>query len=282
MIEIKDISYSYEEGTKALKHISLHIGKGEKVAFLGANGSGKSTLFLCLNGILKPQSGKILYNGTPMDYSRKGLLQLRSKVGIVFQDPDNQLFSSSVYQEISFGILNLGVDANTAKIKVENIMEELEITPYKDRPTHLLSGGQKKQVSLADILVMEPEVLIMDEPASALDPKHTKLLNDTLDNLHSKGITLIVSTHDVDFALEWADRVVIFNEGEIAGVGAPEEVFPDNQLLEYCNLTCPKALRLYNTLTAQGLLSIDLKVPRNLETLEGYLIHKYKPTGKGC
>ncbi|MDF2803262.1 MAG: cobalt chelatase [Anaerocolumna sp.] len=276
MIEIKNISFSYEDGTKALKNINLHIGKGEKIAFLGANGSGKSTLFLCLNGILKPQSGEILYHNKSMDYSRKGMLGLRSKVGIVFQDPDNQLFSSSVYQEISFGILNLGVNEDTARIKVENIMEELEITPYKDRPTHLLSGGQKKQVALADILVMEPEVLIMDEPASALDPKHTRMLNETLNNLQSKGITLIVSTHDVDFALEWADRVIVFKEGEVAGSGSPEDIFLDQQLLEDCNLIGPKVIKLHTTLVEQGILSKDLKVPRNLEILEGYLIKNHR------
>lgn len=275
MIEIKDICFSYEDGTKALKKINLNINSGEKIAFLGANGSGKSTLFLCLNGILKPQSGEILYEGKPMDYARKGMLELRSKVGIVFQDPDNQLFSSSVYQEISFGILNLGVDDYTARTKVEDIMEELEITPYKDRPTHLLSGGQKKQVALADILVMEPEVLIMDEPVSALDPKHTEMLYETLNNLQGRGITLIVSTHDVDFALEWADRVVIFKEGEMAGVGAPEEIFLNKALLERCNLLVPKVIKLHTTLVAHGILKKELEVPRNLEILEGYLIENY-------
>lgn len=273
MIELKNISYSYEDGTKALKNINLYIHKGEKVAFLGANGSGKSTLFLCLNGILKPQSGEILYQRTPINYSRKGLLSLRSKVGIVFQDPDNQLFVSSVYQEISFGILNLGVDYDTAKIRVEKIMEELDITPYKERPTHLLSGGQKKQVALADILVMEPEVLIMDEPVSALDPKHTKMLHETFTNLPQKGITLIISTHDVDFALEWADRVILFKEGEIVGEGAPEVIFQNINLLEESNLIQPKVIKLYTTLVEHGILNRDLKTPKNLEVLEGYLIN---------
>lgn len=275
MIEIKNISFSYEDGTKALKNINLKINKGEKIAFLGANGSGKSTLFLCLNGILRPQSGEILYEGKSMDYSRKGMLRTRSKVGIVFQDPDNQLFSSSVYQEISFGILNLGVDHNTAKAKVEEIIEELEITPFKDRPTHLLSGGQKKQVALADILVMEPEVLIMDEPVSALDPKHTKMLNETLANLPDKGITLIVSTHDVDFALEWADRVVIFKEGKILGMGIPEDVFLNKKLIEESNLVQPKVIKLHSTLAEHGILKKGLPVPRNLETLEEYLLTNY-------
>lgn len=272
MIEIKNISYCYEDGTKALKNIDLYIGKGEKIAFLGANGSGKSTLFLCLNGILRPQTGEILYYNKPIDYKRKGLLDLRSKVGIVFQDPDNQLFTSSVYQEISFGILNLGVDQNTAKVRVEKIMEELEITSYKERPTHLLSGGQKKQVALADILVMEPEVLIMDEPVSALDPKHTKMLHETLANLPQKGITLIISTHDVDFALEWADRVIIFKEGEIVGQGVPEELFLHKNLLEQSSLLQPKVIKLHSTLVEHGILNKDLKVPRNLETLEMYII----------
>ena len=154
---------------KALIHdICIGIKKGEIVTLIGPNGSGKSTFFLCLNGILKPQKGTLSFCGTPYSYDRKSLLELRHRIGIVFQDPDNQLFSASVLQEISFGILNLGADSETALKETEKIMDALDITELKDRPTHILSGGQKKQVAIADILVMHPDIVILDEPAAAL------------------------------------------------------------------------------------------------------------------
>ena len=153
------------------------------MAFMGGNGSGKSTFFLCLNGIRRPDRGKICIDGKAIEYTRKGLLDVRGRVGIVFQEPDDQLFSASVYEEISFGILNLGADEETARREVERVIEELEITPFQDRPAHALSGGQKKQVAIADILVMHPEVMILDEPAAALDPKHTRKVQEIVERL---------------------------------------------------------------------------------------------------
>ena len=201
VIEAQDVSYTYDGShEKALDGLSLKIRRGAKVAFMGENGSGKSTFFLCLNGIRKPDGGKIWIDGKPIRYTRKGLLDVRSKVGIVFQEPDNQLFSASVYEEISFGILNLGVNEETAKREVEHVIEELEITPFQDRPVHALSGGQKKQVAVADILVMHPEVMILDEPAAALDLKHTKKVQDIVGHLSEKGITVLMATHDIDYA----------------------------------------------------------------------------------
>ena len=161
---------------------------------MGANGSGKSTFFLCCTGIHKPSSGTLYYNGEPYSYDRKGLLKLRSKIGIVFQDPDNQLFSASVYQEISFGVLNLGYSEEDAKKAVEDVIAELEITPFRHKPTHALSGGQKKQVSIADILVMKPDIIILDEPAAALDPKHTTMVNQIVNRMTKSGITVFMAT----------------------------------------------------------------------------------------
>ena len=170
---ISGLSFAY--GRKRIfEGLDLAFAEGVVTTLIGANGSGKSTFFLCLNGIRRPDGGTIYIDGKPVEYTRKGLLDVRGKVGIVFQEPDSQLFSASVYEEISFGILNLGADEDTARREVERVIEELEITPFQDRPAHALSGGQKKQVAIADILVMHPEVMILDEPAAALDPKHTK------------------------------------------------------------------------------------------------------------
>lgn len=273
IIKAENVCYVYEDGTNALNGINIDIKKGKKTAFLGANGSGKSTFFLCLNGILKPTSGTLTFNEQPFQYSKKGLLQLRSKVGIVFQDPDNQLFSSSVYQEISFGVLNLDVSADYAREQVEKAIVDLEITPFKDKPTHFLSGGQKKQVAIADILVMNPEIIILDEPNASLDPKHTDIVNHLINKLYERGITVIISTHDIDHAYEWADEVVLFHEGKILLSGTPEEVFSNKEALFKTNLKQPAPLKLFNRLTEAGILKNDLKIPKTLSQLENYIIN---------
>ena len=246
ILKADNLFYSYDdEKSHSLNGLSLEIKKGHKVAFMGANGSGKSTFFLCCNGIHRPTSGTLFFHGEPVDYSRKGLLNLRSNVGIVFQDPDNQLFSASVYQEISFGVLNLGLSEDKAAERVEQVIAELEITPFRHKPTHALSGGQKKQVSIADILVMNPEIIIFDEPAAALDPKHTLLVNKIVDQLTDRGITVLMSTHDVDYAFSWADDVILLKDGKVLIQGTPEQVFANRSALEATNL---KAACLSGTL----------------------------------
>ena len=176
ILEACDLTYNYPNGTEALKGLNVRIPRGKKLALLGANGAGKSTLFLHFNGILQPKSGKILYNGTEVRYDRKSLLDLRKNVGIVFQDPDSQLFSASVYQEISFGPLNMGWPEKIVMERVEKAMISTGVSELRDKPTHMLSYGQKKRVTIADILVMEPQVLICDEPTAWLDPKYTKIM----------------------------------------------------------------------------------------------------------
>lgn len=272
ILKADDLYFSYEgEKRHSLNGLSLEIGRGKKIAFMGANGSGKSTFFLCCNGILKPSKGTLYLDGKPYDYSRQGLLKLRQRVGIVFQDPDNQLFSASVYQEISFGILNLGVPEEEAKREVEAVIEKLEITSFHHKPTHALSGGQKKQVSIADILVMHPDIIILDEPAAALDPKHTTLVNRIVNQLTEEGITVMMSTHDVNYALQWADQVFLFKEGRVLKSGDPVQVFSDKQLLLETNLEQPAVLELFYSLCRKGILDSSLPIPRKLSELEGYI-----------
>lgn len=272
ILRAENLHFSYDDGkTESLKGLSLDIHKGRKTAILGANGSGKSTFFLCCNGIHRPTEGTVSLHGKPVDYSRKGLIDLRGKVGIVFQDPDNQLFSASVYQEISFGILNLGVSEEKAKEEVESVIDRLEITPFRHKPTHALSGGQKKQVSVADILVMHPEVIIFDEPAAALDPKHTRMVNAIVDKLSEEGITVVISTHDVNYAFAWADEIFVFDDGKVRKSGTPEEVFRDEKVLSQCNLEVPASMELFDSLCKKGILSETLPIPRTLKELEGYI-----------
>lgn len=276
ILKVENLSYVYEDGTKALKKIDFNIKKGEKIAFIGGNGSGKSTMFLCLNGVLRPRSGNIYYEDKQIEYTRKGLLDLRSKVQIVFQDPDNQLFSASVYEEISFGIFNLGIGEKVVERKVNEVIRELEIEPFVNKPTHFLSGGQKKRVSIADILVMDPEVIILDEPTSALDPKYTNVVNNLIDELTEKGKTVILSTHDVNQALKWADRIFVFMDGQIVKEGIPEDIFLDDETLNKANLLVPYTIKLYKNLLRKGILNENLKVPKTIEILEKYIEESFE------
>ena len=268
VIEAQDVSFTYEGNEeKALDGLELKIRRGSRVAFMGGNGSGKSTFFLCLNGIRKPDSGRICIDGKPIEYTRKGLLDVRGKVGIVFQEPDNQLFSASVYEEISFGILNLGADEETARREVDQVIRELEITPFKDRPAHALSGGQKKQVAIADILVMHPEVMILDEPAAALDPAHTRKVHQIVDRLTGKGITVLMATHDIDYAYRWADEIVLMHEGRVLRHGTPEAVCADREALCEAGLEPPSVLRLWECLQDKGMISRTDRHPRSTDEL---------------
>lgn len=272
ILKAEDLYFSYDdENSHSLNGLSLEIKRGQKVAFMGSNGSGKSTFFLCCNGIHRPSSGTLYFNGEPVTYDKKGLLKLRSKVGIVFQDPDNQLFSVSVYQEISFGILNLGVSEEEAKKEVEEVIDYLEITPFRHKPTHSLSGGQKKQVSIADILVMHPDIIILDEPAAALDPKHTTMVNQIVNRLTESGITVLMATHDVNYAYEWADEIMLFHEGKVLMHGTPADVFSNKAVLAQTNLEPPAVLELFDSLCMKGILKPTLTVPKNLKALEKYI-----------
>ena len=170
IIETKNLHYEYADGTYALSGVNLGIRKGKITAVLGGNGAGKSTLFLNFNGILRPSLGEVIFKGEPVSYSRSGLREIRKSVGIVFQDPDNQLFSASVYQDISFGAINLKLPEDEVQRRVELALKRTGIEHLKSKPTHCLSHGQKKRVALAGVLVMEPEVLVLDEPTAGLDP----------------------------------------------------------------------------------------------------------------
>ena len=272
ILKAEDLYFSYDDdNSHSLNGLSLEIKRGQKIAVMGANGSGKSTFFLCCTGIHKPQKGKLYLDGKEVKYNKKGLLDLRSKVGIVFQDPDNQLFSASVYQEISFGILNLGVSEEQAKKEVEEVIDYLEITPFRSKPTHALSGGQKKQVSIADILVMHPEIIILDEPAAALDPRHTTMVNHIVEQMTASGITVLMATHDVNYAYEWADEVILFHEGKVLMNGSPEQVLGNRAALRQTNLEPPAVLELFESLCKKGILKSSLPFPKNLKALEGYI-----------
>lgn len=266
-MKIENVDFSYPDGKQALKGVNLSVYGGEKLAVMGANGAGKSTLFLNMNGILQPSSGKIYFDGTPVSYTRKGLIALRKKVGIVFQDPDNQIFASTVLGEISFGLLNLGTNKADAQKKVEQTAAYLNISDLLDKPPHYLSGGQKKLVSIADVLVMEPDIIIFDEPTAALDPKNTKKFEAVLEALTKQGKTVILSSHDVDFAFEWADRVAVFAGSCLKMCDVPEKVFSDEVLLGAASLKKPAVMMIFEKLKSLGLFDKNTDCPKSVGAL---------------
>lgn len=267
ILETKDLSFKYPDGTEALKNINFKIEKGKKISVIGVNGSGKSTLFLNFNGVLKPNKGQILYKGEEVKYSHKFLSNLRKNIGIVFQDPENQLFSASVYQEVSFGAMNLKLNEMEVRKRVCEALKSVGMYEYKDKAVHFLSYGQKKRVSIADILVMKPEVIIFDEPTSSLDPKHSKQIVKIFDELNEQGMTVILSTHDVELAYSWSDYIIVMKDGQIFKEGMPYEVFSDDKLIYECYLEKPLILDMYRFLCKHNKIKLDNEIPRNKEEL---------------
>ncbi len=268
IINTKGLSYSYHNGQKALFDVNIAIKPGEKTAVIGSNGSGKSTLFLCLNGINKPQKGDVFFKGNKIDYSSKGLLNLRRSVGIVFQNPDDMIFSSSVRQDIAFGLLNMGFSNSQAEEKIKSISKFLNLEGLLDKPVHELSGGEKKRVSLAGVMVMEPEVIILDEPGAYLDTLNAKTVYKIIDSLSQKGKTVIISSHNMDFVLNWADSVIVLKEGKVVFNGRTEDLFLNNELLNFAVLDEPQIIKIYNMLINKGVIEAGAPVPKNITELE--------------
>lgn len=267
IIEAESLSYTYANGTKALQDISFKVPIRSKVAVLGANGSGKTTLFKCLNGIIKPNQGRLLYNSEPMQYDKASLRTLRSKLGIVFQDPETQLFSANVLQDVAFGPLNLGLSQKEALRRTEAALVRTGIADLYQCATHLLSYGQKKRVAVAGIVAMQPEVMVSDEPTASLDLEHAEKIMALYDCLNDSGTTIIISTHDTDLALQFADQVIILKNGSVLCVGKPKDIFLDEQLLFKAGLRRPLLLDIFLMLRAQGLVPQNGTVPRSLDEL---------------
>lgn len=264
ILQIKGLYYSYTNEKDTLNNINIDIYKGEKMAVLGSNGAGKSTFFLNINGVLKPKSGEIIYKGKII--TKKDLNELRKNVGIVFQDADNQIIASTVLAEVSFGPMNLKLPKDEVIKRVDEALRYMNISEFKHRPPHYLSGGEKKRVSIADIIAMKSEVIIFDEPTASLDPLNAEMLEEVLNKLSSENKTMIISTHDVDFAYRWADRIVVFSDGMIIGDGTPLEIFTSEEILKNANLKRPVMLDVYETLLKSNVLKGDeISYPKNID-----------------
>lgn len=262
ILQARDLHYAYSEEKMALDGVSLDIREGEKIAVMGSNGAGKSTFFLNINGVLKSESGEIFYRGEKM--TKKTLNRLRKNVGIVFQDADNQIIASTVRAEVSFGPMNLKLPRADVAARVEEALAYMNLQGFEDRPPHYLSGGEKKRVSIADILAMHPEIIIFDEPTAALDPVNADMLETVLGKMADDGKTILISTHDVDFAYRWARRIVVFCGGRIIADGAPLEVFRDGGVLKQANLKRPMLLDIYDMLRERGFAEGGSPYPRNM------------------
>ena len=258
ILEAKEIVYRYPDGTKALNGVNFKVEKGEMVALLGPNGAGKSTLFLHFNGILKPSAGQVLVKGVPIKYNSKGLLEVRKTVGIVFQNSDDQLFAPTVKQDVAFGPLNLGLSEKEVEKRVKESLKAVGMEGFENKPPHHLSGGQKKRVAIAGILAMEPEVIVLDEPTAGLDPMGASQIMKLLYDLNKKGITIIISTHDVDLVPIYANRVYIMSKGQIIKEGAPKEVFSNSEIIRKANLRLPRVAHLIEILNDRDRIPIKM------------------------
>ena len=222
ILEVKNLHFAYDEHHTVLDGISLSVFAGERIAILGSNGAGKSTFFLNLNGVLTPAEGEISYRGTKI--TRKTLKKLRQHIGIVFQDADNQIIASSVLAEVSFGPMNLKLPRSEVEERVNTALNYMNISQFKDRPPHYLSGGEKKRVSIADIIAMKSEIIIFDEPTNGLDIITSKTVTDFLVDLKNQGKTIILSTHIFSLVEKLCDRVGIIFDGKMALDGPLKEM----------------------------------------------------------
>jgi cobalt/nickel transport system ATP-binding protein len=262
LFRIEKLSHRYSDGTLALEDVSLSFDSGDRIALLGTNGSGKTTLLHHLNGILKPTSGTIYYEDKLLQYDSKSLLELRRRVGFVFQDPNDQLFAATVKQDVAFGPLNLGQPAEHVKKIVEEALQTVGMAEFAEKPPHFLSLGQKKRVALAGVLAMQPEVIIMDEPTSNLDPRATsEILHLLLQLNKEKGITLLLATHDVDMVPLFAEKLYILSKGKLVSNGSPKELFSDTEMIRSVNLRSPRITHLFEVLKKENDLPIGPKLP---------------------
>ncbi|MEM2099451.1 MAG: ATP-binding cassette domain-containing protein [Candidatus Bathyarchaeia archaeon] len=262
MFRLEHLSHRYPDGTMALDDVSCSFAKGERIAILGINGSGKTTLLNHLNGILKPTSGRIYFDDKPLQYDHKSLLDLRRRVGFVFQDPNDQLFAPTVKQDVAFGPLNLGLAPDKVKQVVNEALKTVGMTEYAEKPPHFLSLGQKKRVALAGVLAMQPEVIIMDEPTASLDPRAaSEILHLLLRLNRDEGITLILATHDVDMVPLFANKLYILNKGKIVSEGTPRESFSNTELIRSVNLRSPRIAHLFEVLKKENNLPVNHELP---------------------
>lgn len=269
-LKTRNLSFTYPDGTEALKNINIQINKGEKIAIMGPNGAGKSTLFSHFNGLSEPTSGHVEIDGEKIVFKREELLKVRQKVGIVFQDPNDQLFAPTVREDVAFGPMNLGLDYDEVKRRISESLEMVGMSGFEDKTPHHLSGGQQKRVAIAGIIAMKPEIMILDEPTAGLDPEGVDKVLNILNKLNSKGISIVISSHDIEMVNQFANKIYVLYDGEIIASGDKHQIFSDEKLLKKAHLKSPITTEILYKLKENG-LNVDTEKSGINETVEEIL-----------
>lgn len=280
LLELKNITFAYSGNVQpALQNFSLKLPTGKRCALLGHNGSGKSTVLLLANGLLKPNEGKMLWKGEPIEFKKKNLKELRQKTGLLFQNADEMLISPTVLEDLSYGLINAGYEGEALQNKVEDILNRYQLDHLKDRPIHHLSLGEKRRVALAGIMGLEPELLLLDEPTTYLDPLQTKVFLNEMNRIHHSGTTVVMSTHDLDLAYEWADWIFVIEKGQLIFEGTPDELFVNERFVLEKGLSIPLFFQLKQLLSARS--DLDQEMIKNASKEEILLFLKVLLEKKG-
>lgn len=248
MIKTKEMYYTYEDGTVALKNINLDIDRYNIVGIVGANGSGKTTLFFNLMGLLKPSKGKVFIGNQEVKYNKSFLREIKKRMGIVFQDPDKQIFYSKVYDDVAFGPRNLDMKEIQVRERVEKALQLVEMEKFEKRPVHFLSYGQKKRIAIAGVLAMGNDIVLFDEPTAGLDAEGTDKIVAIIKKLSKEGKKILISSHDMDLIYELCEYVYVMFQGEFIGEGNPQEVFAQDELIKKAMLKQPWMVKIRKVL----------------------------------
>ncbi len=268
MLEVKNLEYTYESGKKVLDGISLSTKNGAITMVIGENGAGKTTLFKNILGLLKRDKGDILVDGEELRYDKKSLLNYRKNVTMVFQDPDNQIFYSNVFDDTAFTLRNLGFDEETVKERVDNALRSANAYELKEMPVHFLSYGQKKRVAIASAIALGARYILMDEPTAGLDPVSIGILKKTIAGI-AKNSSLLISTHDMEFCYEMADYIYVVKDAKIIKEGSKYEIFKDEDVIKRANQELPLCVRVANALGVNFFDNND----QMIEELKAYAKH---------
>lgn len=268
MLEVKNLEYTYESGKKVLDGISLSTNNGAITMIIGENGAGKTTLFKNILGLLKKDKGDILVDGEELRYDKKSLLNYRKNVTMVFQDPDNQIFYSNVFDDTAFTLRNLGFDEDTVKERVDKALKSANAYELKDMPVHFLSYGQKKRVAIASAIALGANYILMDEPTAGLDPVSIGILKKTIAGI-AKDSSLLISTHDMEFCYEMADYIYVVKDAKIIKEGTKYEIFKDEDVIKRANQELPMCVRVANALGVDFFDNND----QMIEELKNYAKH---------
>lgn len=268
MLEVKNLEYTYESGKKVLDGISLSTNNGAITMVIGENGAGKTTLFKNILGLLKREKGDIIVDGEELRYDKKSLLNYRKNVTMVFQDPDNQIFYSNVFDDTAFTLRNLGYDEETVKERVDNALRSANAYELKEMPVHFLSYGQKKRVAIASAIALGAQYILMDEPTAGLDPVSIGILKKTIGSI-AKESSLLISTHDMEFCYEMADYIYVVKDAKIIKEGSKYEIFKDEDVIKRANQELPLCVRVANALGVDFFDNND----QMIEELKAYAKH---------